>query len=80
MVVPQLVGQEEVADSDFEPPENRAASVGDMNDWAKSFVGFNNCWVKVYEHADFGGASLWWAPQRGDLGVLEDEVSSFEAS
>jgi hypothetical protein len=53
--------------------------VGDeWNDWGESFQAFQNCWAKVFEHANFGGASLDWAPERSDLGVLEDEVSSFQ--
>ena len=61
--------------------DGQVAYVGDdWNDWGESFQAFKNCWAKVFEHANFGGASLDWAPERRDLGVLEDEVSSFQLS
>lgn len=52
----------------------------DWNDDFESFIAYNNCWAKVYEHRDFGGASTPWAPQLPDFGVLNDEGSSIEVS
>jgi hypothetical protein len=60
-----------------EPPENKIPYVGDdWNDDFESFRGFNGCWAQVFEHANFGGASLPFASERRDLGVLDDEASS----
>jgi hypothetical protein len=60
-----------------EPPENRIPYVGDdFNDNFESFTGHNNCWAKVFEHADFGGASTPFASRQGNLGALNDEGSS----
>jgi len=52
----------------------------DWNDDFESFQAFNNCYAKVFEHRDFGGASLDFVPERSDFGVLNDEVSSIQLS
>jgi hypothetical protein len=55
--------------------------VGDAwNDDFESFIGFNNCWAKVFEHIDFNGASTPFAPDLPDLGVLNDEGTSIRVS
>ena len=57
--------------------EHRLAYVGDnWNDDFEAFRGFNNCWMRVWEHRDFGGASTPWAAEMRDLGVLNDEGSA----
>lgn len=57
--------------------EFRKAYVGDdWNDDFESIRGFNNCWMRVWEHRDFGGVSTQWAPELSDLGVLNDEGSA----
>jgi hypothetical protein len=61
------------------PPENQFPFIGeDWNDDFESFKGFSNCFVRLWEHRDFRGAMLDWAPERSDFGVLNDEVSSLE--
>jgi hypothetical protein len=52
----------------------------DWNDDFESIQMFNNCWVKLFEHIDFGGSSLGWTNTLSDFGVLNDEVSSMQFS
>jgi peptidase inhibitor family I36 len=52
----------------------------DWNDDFESFQAFNNCWAKVFQDINFGGASLDFAPERPDFGSLNDEISSIQLS
>jgi hypothetical protein len=60
-----------------EPPEKTIPSMpSGWNDDFESFAGANECFAQVFEHTNFIGASLPFASRRGDLGVLNDQVSS----
>ena len=51
-------------------PDTELPYVGDYwNDNFSSFIAFNNCWGKVWEHRDFGGVSTPWARRMGDIGI-----------
>jgi hypothetical protein len=68
---------DDITHEDPQNAENRLAYVGDdWNDDFEAFRGFSNCWVRVWEHRDFKGASTPWAPFLSDLGVLNDEGSA----
>ncbi len=61
--------------------DSSIAYVGDdWNDDFESFIAYNNCYAKVFEHANFGGASTPWAGALPDFGVLNDEGSSIQLS
>ena len=50
------------------------------NDEIGSFRGYSNCYIKVWENINYGGASLPYTSARSSLGVLDDEVSSAQFS
>jgi hypothetical protein len=51
--------------------------VGDSwNDSIGSYRAYRNCWLKLFEHRDFGGGSIDFFGDRLGLGILDDEVSS----
>jgi hypothetical protein len=46
-----------------------------------SFQAYNNCAIKAYDYANFGGASLpYFAADLGDLGILDNAASSYQWS
>jgi hypothetical protein len=55
--------------------------IGDeWNDQAESINTFNSCFAKLWEHRDFTGASIDFALDRTDFGILANKVSSIEWS
>jgi hypothetical protein len=50
------------------------------NDQAESIATFNSCRAKLWEHRDFTGASIDFAFDRTDFGILADKVSSIQWS
>jgi hypothetical protein len=52
----------------------------DWNDEIGSIRLYNNCYARLWEHADFHGAMLDFAGDRPYLGILDEEVSSIQFS
>lgn len=51
------------------------------NDVVSSFRGFSNCWVKIYENSNFGGASFGYAGSSSFVGsAMNDRTSSVRYS
>jgi hypothetical protein len=58
------------------PPEAPAG----WNNRIRSYITYRRCWVKLYEHAGYSGASLDYDGDRGNLGLLDGNVSSIKLS
>jgi hypothetical protein len=49
-----------------------------FNDRTRSFEGFSNCWVKVWEHINYGGAGYGYTSRAGSLGPMDQLASSLK--
>lgn len=68
-------------DIPLNPVEWQVAYVGDnWNDNSESFKAFSGCFMRLWEHRDFGGRAADWAEERHDFGSMNNEVSSLEWS
>jgi hypothetical protein len=50
------------------------------NDVVSSHRGYANCWARLYEHSNYGGALLDYAGSRSSLGAMNDKTSSVRYS
>jgi hypothetical protein len=52
----------------------------DWNDEISSYRGFSNCWVKHFEHINFGGISIGFDRERAEMGLMDDQTTSIQWS
>ena len=64
-----------IADTDYSLP----AMTG-FNDVVSSFQGKSACWVKLYEHANFVGATFGYDSWAASIGSMNDRASAYKIS